>query len=184
MAIWQRKGQLDGLVHHSDRGVQYLAIRYTERLAEAGAVTSVGSRGDSYDNALAETIIGLYKTELIRRRGPWRGIDDIEYATLEWGRLVQPSSADGAHRPRPTGRVRGRLPPEGGPQLQSGTHNPEPSVNPGRFSSDLTCGRERSGQTSARLTTTCMPWMHPRDRATAIHAPRPSPASAGTSGPG
>src|SRR5262249_21171222 len=63
---------------------QYLAIRYTERLAEAGAVTSVGSRGDSYDNALAETIIGLYKTELIRRRGPWRGIDDVEYATLEW----------------------------------------------------------------------------------------------------
>jgi putative transposase len=63
---------------------QYLAIRYTERLAEAGAVTSVGSRGDSYDNALAETIIGLYKTELVRRRGPWKGIDDIEYATLEW----------------------------------------------------------------------------------------------------
>ena len=63
---------------------QYLAIRYTERLAEAGAVTSVGSRGDSYDNALAETIIGLYKTELIRRQGPWKGIDDVEYATLEW----------------------------------------------------------------------------------------------------
>jgi putative transposase len=63
---------------------QYLAIRYTERLAEAGAVTSVGSRGDSYDNALAETIIGLYKTELIRRRGPWKGIDQVEYATLEW----------------------------------------------------------------------------------------------------
>jgi putative transposase len=63
---------------------QYLAIRYTERLAEAGAVTSVGSRGDSYDNALAETIIGLYKTELIRRRGPWKGIDGVEYATLEW----------------------------------------------------------------------------------------------------
>jgi putative transposase len=84
MAIWQRREGLDGLVHHSDRGSQYLAIRYTERLAEAGAVTSVGSRGDSYDNALAETIIGLYKTELIRRRGPWRGIDDVEYATLEW----------------------------------------------------------------------------------------------------
>jgi putative transposase len=84
MAIWQRHGGLDGLVHHSDRGSQYLAIRYTERLAEAGAVTSVGSRGDSYDNALAETIIGLYKTELIRRRGPWKGIDQVEYATLEW----------------------------------------------------------------------------------------------------
>jgi putative transposase len=84
MAIWHRQAQLEGLVHHSDRGSQYLAIRYTERLAEAGAVTSVGSRGDSYDNALAETIIGLYKTELIRRRGPWKGIDQVEYATLEW----------------------------------------------------------------------------------------------------
>jgi putative transposase len=66
------------------QGSQYLAIRYTERLAEAGAVTSVGSRGDSFDNALAETIIGLYKTELIRRRGPWKGLDRVEYATLEW----------------------------------------------------------------------------------------------------
>jgi putative transposase len=84
MAIWRRQAQLQGLVHHSDRGSQYLAIRYTERLAEAGAVTSVGSVGDSYDNALAETIIGLYKTELIRRRGPWKGIDQVEYATLEW----------------------------------------------------------------------------------------------------
>jgi putative transposase len=85
MAIWQRNGTaLDGLVHHSDRGGQYLAIRYTERLADAGAVTSVGSRGDSYDNALAESTIGLFKTELIRRRGPWRGIDDLELATLEW----------------------------------------------------------------------------------------------------
>jgi putative transposase len=84
MAIWRRQGQLEGLVHHSDRGSQYLSIRYTERLAETGAVTSVGSRGDSYDNALAETIIGLYKTELVRRRGPWRGIDEVEYATLEW----------------------------------------------------------------------------------------------------
>jgi len=84
MAIWRRQAQLEGLVHHSDRGSQYLAIRYTERLAEAGAVTSVGSRGDSFDNALAETIIGLYKTELIRRRGPWKGLDEVEYATLEW----------------------------------------------------------------------------------------------------
>src|SRR5215211_5746668 len=84
MAIWRRHGGLDGLVHHSDRGSQYLSIRDTERLAEAGAVTSVGSRGDSFDNALAETIIGLYKTELIRRRGPWKGLDQVEYATLEW----------------------------------------------------------------------------------------------------
>jgi putative transposase len=86
-AIWDRARageDLDGLVHHSDRGVQYLAIRYTERLAEVGVVNSVGSKGDSYDNALAESIIGLYKTELIRNRGPWRGLDDLELATLEW----------------------------------------------------------------------------------------------------
>ena len=82
-ALWARN-PLDGLVHHSDRGVQYLSIRYTERLAEAGAVTSVGSRGDSYDNALAESVIGLYKAELVRRQGPWRGLDDLELATLEW----------------------------------------------------------------------------------------------------
>jgi transposase InsO family protein len=74
----------DDLVHHSDRGVQYLSIRYTERLAEAGIERSVGSVGDSYDNALAETVIGLYKTEVIRRRGPWRNLDEVEYATLEW----------------------------------------------------------------------------------------------------
>jgi transposase InsO family protein len=73
-----------GLIHHSDRGVQYLSIRYTERLAEAGIEPSVGSRGDSYDNALAESVIGLYKTEVIRHDGPWRGLDDVEYATLTW----------------------------------------------------------------------------------------------------
>jgi transposase InsO family protein len=73
-----------GLVHHSDRGSQYVAIRYTERLAQAGIERSVGTVGDSYDNALAESIIGLYKTEVIRRRGPWRGIDAVEFATLEW----------------------------------------------------------------------------------------------------
>jgi transposase InsO family protein len=82
-ALWSRTGT-QGLVHHSDRGSQYLSIRYTERLAEAGIASSVGSVGDSYDNALAETIIGLYKTEVIRRRGPWRHIDAVEYATLEW----------------------------------------------------------------------------------------------------
>ena len=83
-ALWARQGPFDGLVHHSDRGVQYLSIRYTERLDEAGVVTSVGSRGDSYDNALAESVIGLYKAELVRRKGPWRGLDDLEYATLSW----------------------------------------------------------------------------------------------------
>ena len=73
-----------GLIHHSDRGCQYLSIRYTERLADAGVDASVGSVGDSYDNALAETIIGLYKTEVIYARGPWRALDVVEYATLEW----------------------------------------------------------------------------------------------------
>jgi len=84
-AIWSRKEKgLHELVHHSDRGVQYLSIRYTERIAEAGGVNSVGSRGDSYDNALAESVIGLYKTELIRNKGPWRQLDDVEFGTLEW----------------------------------------------------------------------------------------------------
>lgn len=73
-----------GLIHHSDRGVQYLSIRYTDRLADAGIEPSVGSVGDSYDNSLAETVIGLFKTELIHRHGPWRGLDDVEYAVLEW----------------------------------------------------------------------------------------------------
>ena len=72
------------LTHHSDRGSQYLSIRYTERLAEAGIEPSVGSRGDSYDNALAESVIGLYKTEVIRHEGPWRGLEEVELATLEW----------------------------------------------------------------------------------------------------
>jgi transposase InsO family protein len=75
---------LSELVHHSDRGVQYLSIRYTERLAEAGIEPSVGSVGDSYDNALAETIFGLYKAEVIRRKGPWRNLEQVEFATLEW----------------------------------------------------------------------------------------------------
>ncbi len=85
MAIWSRRSaDLAGLVHHSDRGSQYLAIRYTERLADEGAVTSVGSKGDSYDNALAESVNGLYKTELIRAQGPWRTADQVELATAAW----------------------------------------------------------------------------------------------------
>ena len=84
MALWQRQGAGEGLIHHSDRGCQYLAIRYTERLEEAGIETSVGSRGDSYDNAMAESVIGLYKTEVIRHEGPWNGLEEVEFATLEW----------------------------------------------------------------------------------------------------
>ena len=72
------------MLQRSVESAQYLSIRYTERLAEAGVESSVGSVGDSYDNALAETIIGLFKTEVIRRRGPWRTLDAVEYATLEW----------------------------------------------------------------------------------------------------
>jgi putative transposase len=84
-AICEREVSQGGeLIHHSDRGSQYLSIRYTERLAKEGIEPSVGSRGDSYDNALAETIIELYKTEVIRRRGPWRTLEDVEFATLEW----------------------------------------------------------------------------------------------------
>jgi putative transposase len=102
-------GASERLVHHSDRGVQYLSIRYTERLAEAGIELSVGSTGDAYDNALAETVIGLFKTEEIHRRGPWKGLEDVEFATLEWvawykgRRLLEPLGYV------PPGRVRAGL---------------------------------------------------------------------------
>jgi len=92
----RRPRRSSGLIHHSDRGSQYVSIRYTERLAEAGIEPSVGSVGDSYDNALAKTINGLYKAEVIHRRGPWRSFEAVEYATLEWvdwfnhRRLLQP----------------------------------------------------------------------------------------------
>ena len=84
-ALYERRPfRQDGLVHHSDRGSQYVSIRYSERLAEAGIEPSVGSVGDSYDNALAETINGLFKTEVIRQRGPWRHAEAVEFATLQW----------------------------------------------------------------------------------------------------
>jgi putative transposase len=84
-AVYDRCDEDTGdLVHHSDRGTQYLSIRYTERLADAGIELSVGSRGDAYDNALAESVIGLFKTEVIRRRGPWRRLEAVEFATLDW----------------------------------------------------------------------------------------------------
>jgi putative transposase len=84
-AIYDRRGGgVDDLVHHSDRGTQYVSMRYTGRLAEAGINPSVGSRGDSYDNALAESIIGLFKTEVIQRKGPWRHLEAVEFATLTW----------------------------------------------------------------------------------------------------
>lgn len=82
-ALWARQVK-EGLIHHSDRGSQYLSIRYSERLAEEGVLPSVGSVGSSYDNALAETIIGLFKTEVIRKKGPWKNLESVEFATLEW----------------------------------------------------------------------------------------------------
>jgi putative transposase len=87
MAIWNRQRQgidVSGLVHHSDRGVQYLSIRYADRLAANDIVASVGSKADSYDNALAESFNGLYKWERIYRQGPWRGLDDVEFATMSY----------------------------------------------------------------------------------------------------
>ncbi len=87
MAVFNRQragADLTGLVHHSDRGVQYLSVRYSERLADNAIVASVGSKGDSYDNALAESFNGLYKWELIYPQGPWRGLDDVEFATMTY----------------------------------------------------------------------------------------------------
>jgi putative transposase len=87
MALWTRaraEEVVDGLVHHSDAGSQYTSIRYANRLLDAGALASIGSVGDSYDNALAESTIGLYKAECVRHEGPWRGVDDLELATLSW----------------------------------------------------------------------------------------------------
>ena len=83
-ALYARQPNRDSLIHHSDRGSQYLSIRYTERLDEAGISPSVGSKGDSYDNALAETINGLYKAEIIYHRGPWKSREAVELATLSW----------------------------------------------------------------------------------------------------
>lgn len=84
MAAWSTPQDLTGLVHHSDRGSQYLSLRYSERLTDLGICGSVGTTGDSYDNALAESIFGLYKAELIRPRKPWRTVEEVELATLDW----------------------------------------------------------------------------------------------------
>lgn len=105
MAMWQRErtgADLSGLVHHSDRGAQYRAIRYGQALADCEAVASVGSKGDSYDNALAEALNSLYKAELIRNQGPWEDIDAVEVATAEWVHwfnTIRPHSAIGMRTP-------------------------------------------------------------------------------------
>jgi transposase InsO family protein len=100
-AICQRRPAGGGLIHHSDRGSQYLSIRYSERLADAGIDTSVGSVGDSYDNALAESIIGLFKTEVINFLGPWKSMAQVEWETLQWVSWYNNERLHGAigHRP-------------------------------------------------------------------------------------
>ena len=130
----RRPAHRAGLVHHSDRGSQYVSIRYTERLAEAGIEPSVGSVGDSYDNALAETINGLYKAEVIHRRGPWRSFEAVEFATLEWvdwfnnRRLLEPignippAEAEERYYAMLDERSHGRV-----------TQTKRPPANPGRF---------------------------------------------------
>jgi putative transposase len=106
MALWRRqRRRLDGLVHHSDRGAQYVALRYTQRLTEAGVATSVGSRGDSYDNALAESFHGLYKAELIRHSGPWRDLQHVEHATLTYVHWFNHQRLHGALGMRPPADV-------------------------------------------------------------------------------
>ena len=93
MALWQRRPARDQLIHHSDHGSEYLSVAHTREVELAGAKMSTGTVGDSYDNALAETTIGIYKTELVARQGPWADPDQLEIATLEWVGLVQPSPA-------------------------------------------------------------------------------------------
>ncbi len=123
-----------GLVCQSDRGSQYVSIRYTERLAEAGVEPSVGSVGDSYDNALAETVIGLFKAEVIHRRGPWRSFEAVEFATLEWVDWFNSPSAARTDRPHPSRQGGGTLLcPSRGPSLGRLSQTKRPPENPARF---------------------------------------------------
>ena len=135
MALWQRDVRGGQLVHHSDRGCQYLSIRYTERLAEAGASVSVGSKGDSYDNALAETVNGLYKTELVQRHGPWRNLDELELATLEyidWFNHRRLHSACGYQPPAQYQAI--HYDQHNVPVAPAAAQQSEPPRSPGRFS--------------------------------------------------
>ena len=122
-----------GLIHHSDRGLQYVSIKYSKRLTEAGIEPSVGSVGDIYDNALAETINGLYKAEVIHRRGPWRSFEAAGYARLEWvdwfnhRRLLKPIGNI------PLAKAEDQLCCRGQHRYGSITHNPGPPGDPGRF---------------------------------------------------
>ena len=132
----QREGMFDlkDVVHHTDRGSQYTSIRFTERLAEAGIQPSVGAVGSSYDNALAETINGLYKTELIKPRKPWRTIDEVEYATAKWVALVQPPPPLRTLRRHPTSRTgEGLLLSTAETSRRLSSHNRKSPDSPGRF---------------------------------------------------
>lgn len=126
MAIWRRRrdgADLTGLIHHSDRGVQYTAIRYGQALADCDAVSSVGSKGDSYDNALAEALNSLYKAELVRNKGPWNSIDDLEIATAQWVHwynTIRPHSAINMHTPEEHENAHTPPPPE-----QTRPHTPQ-----------------------------------------------------------
>ena len=136
-ALWARRPDTadpdQRLVHHSDAGGQYLSIRYTNRLTEAGIEPSVGSVGDSYDNALAESVIGLYKTELIHKRAPWKDLDQVEYATLEYVDWFQPPKASRTHRRHPTSRKGGQLPSRTHPSTTSWSQVKHSPGNPERF---------------------------------------------------
>ena len=122
MAIWRRRhtgADLSGLTHHSDRGVQYRALRYTERLEQEAAVASVGSKGDSYDNALAEAFNSLFKAELIRNKGPWTGVNDVEIAVAEY--------IDWFNQRRLHGEL-GHVPPAEYEALHTAAPAPEPAL--------------------------------------------------------
>jgi len=139
-AVWTRQrtgSDLSSVVAHTDRGSQYTSIRYTERLAQAGIAASVGTTGDSYDNALAETINGLYKTELIKPRGPWRTVDQVEIATAEWVDWStsggSTSTAATSHPPNSKPPTTLKTEPSPPPSSQT-TRSPD---TPGRFNMPL-----------------------------------------------
>jgi putative transposase len=164
MALWTRgqAGQeVRGLVHHSDAGSQYTSIRYATRLLDAGALASIGSVGDSYDNALAESVIGLDKTECVRHDRPWRGVDDLELATLGWVHWLQPDPAAQQHRARPPDRVRGRVLPSHRSPAAAAAGRTQPPLNPGRFKSprnSLACSWDSPGR-----------WLSSRHGEVAVH---------------
>ena len=122
-----------GLVHHSDAGSQYTSIRYANRLLDAGALASIGSVGDSYDNALAESTIGLYKTECVRHEGPWRGVDDLELATLNWVHWFNTTRLHSSIGHVPPIEYEDSALPSEHPSTAAAAGRTRPPLNPGRF---------------------------------------------------